>query len=150
MNKESEKIHLGIYGVYIEGNDRVLMIKKARGPYKGKYDLPGGRMEFGETIEEGLRREFMEEVGIEIRQIGFLGINEYKCQYEKEAGVLVNFHHVGIYHRIQSIIGEIKIVPDGEDSNGALFIPFSEITPDNTSPIAYPMIKKAIEVRDGV
>lgn len=63
MNTEETKqySHVGVYGICIK-NNAVLLIKKSRGPYKGMYDLPGGRMESGETIEEGLKREFMEEV----------------------------------------------------------------------------------------
>jgi 8-oxo-dGTP pyrophosphatase MutT (NUDIX family) len=52
MNTEtaSQYSHVGVYGIYIK-NNAVLMIKKSRGPYKGMYDLPGGRMEQGETME---------------------------------------------------------------------------------------------------
>lgn len=42
------------------------MIKKRRGPYKGKLDLPGVRPEYGETIKETLKREVLEEIGITV------------------------------------------------------------------------------------
>ncbi len=38
-------IYTGVYGVYIQ-NAQILLIKKARGPYRGMYDLPGGGIEF--------------------------------------------------------------------------------------------------------
>ena len=56
MNNKQQKIHLGIYGLCIK-DDKILVIKKARGLYKGKFDLPGGRIEFGESFEESLKRE---------------------------------------------------------------------------------------------
>ena len=59
MNKV---IRTGVYGAAIE-DGKILLITQQYGPYKGKYDFPGGGIEFGESIEEALRREFMEEVG---------------------------------------------------------------------------------------
>lgn len=38
MNK---KIYIGVYGIILN-EGKILLIKKARGPYKGMYDLPGG------------------------------------------------------------------------------------------------------------
>ena len=60
-----EHKHLGCYGLLIEGN-KVLLIKKKTGPYDGLLDLPGGSLEFGETPEIALKREFMEETGLDI------------------------------------------------------------------------------------
>lgn len=62
----SEKIEIcrtGVYGVAIQ-HDKILLITQEHGPHKGKFDLPGGRIEFGETIEETLRREIQEEVSM--------------------------------------------------------------------------------------
>jgi 8-oxo-dGTP diphosphatase len=57
--------HFGIYG-YLKNDDSILLIKKARGPYKGMYDLPGGSPNENETNEETLTREIKEETGIDI------------------------------------------------------------------------------------
>ena len=56
---------LGAYGIVIKG-DKILLIKKFGGPYNEKLDLPGGTIEFCEKPEEALKRELMEEVGIDI------------------------------------------------------------------------------------
>ncbi|MEI8366783.1 MAG: NUDIX domain-containing protein [Parachlamydiaceae bacterium] len=53
----------GVYGIARQ-NDQILFVKQERGPHSGKFDLPGGGIEAGETIEEALRREFIEEVGM--------------------------------------------------------------------------------------
>ena len=55
--------HIGVYGLIIKDN-KILLIKKATGPYDGLLDLPGGSFEFGETPIEVLKRELKEEVGI--------------------------------------------------------------------------------------
>ena len=56
------KTHFGIYGSIIK-NNKILLIKKARGPYTGLYDLPGGSPEPGESYRQTLAREIMEETG---------------------------------------------------------------------------------------
>ena len=62
---DNQQFNFGVYGICIK-DDQVLVIKKGRGPYKGLYDLPGGRIEFGEKAEEALRREFEEEVSVAV------------------------------------------------------------------------------------
>ena len=48
--------HFGVYGVCIR-EGRILCIRKTRGPYRGRYDLPGGTPEERESLVETLKRE---------------------------------------------------------------------------------------------
>ena len=57
--------YLGIYGVCLKEN-KVLCIKKARGPYKNRFDLPGGSQKTNEGFTETLVREFLEETGYKV------------------------------------------------------------------------------------
>lgn len=45
---------------------RILLVRRGRPPMVGRWSLPGGRLEFGERIEMGLRREVFEETGLEV------------------------------------------------------------------------------------
>lgn len=51
---------------------RLLLIRRAKEPSAGKLGVPGGFIDFGESVEDGLRREVREEVGVEIEQLRFL------------------------------------------------------------------------------
>lgn len=67
MNKSMKTTHFGIYGIaFNKDQDKILLVKKTRGPYTGLYDLPGGTPEKDESYDETLIREFLEEVGTQI------------------------------------------------------------------------------------
>jgi ADP-ribose pyrophosphatase YjhB (NUDIX family) len=51
-------------------DDRILLVRRARSPAKGFYSLPGGRVEFGETLHAALHREVDEETALEIEILG--------------------------------------------------------------------------------
>lgn len=57
----------------VEGDGRVLLVRRAVEPFKGCWDLPGGFLEEGEHPLEGLRRELREETGLEVEPLEFLG-----------------------------------------------------------------------------
>ena len=47
-------------------DDRVVLVKRRHAPLAGCWSLPGGAVEVGETLQEGVRRELREEIGIEV------------------------------------------------------------------------------------
>ena len=51
---------------------RVLTIRRAKEPSAGKLGVPGGFIDFGESAEEGMRREVWEEVGVKLDRVRFL------------------------------------------------------------------------------
>jgi 8-oxo-dGTP diphosphatase len=57
-------------------DDMILLVRRARSPAKGFYSLPGGRVEFGESLHAALRREVDEETGLRIEIAGLAGWRE--------------------------------------------------------------------------
>ena len=57
-------------------DDRLLLVRRARSPAKGLYSLPGGRVEFGETLHAALHREVDEETALKIDIVGLAGWRE--------------------------------------------------------------------------
>jgi 8-oxo-dGTP diphosphatase len=55
---------------------KVLLVRRARSPAKGFYSLPGGRVEFGESLHQALTREVDEETGLAIEIVGLAGWRE--------------------------------------------------------------------------
>jgi 8-oxo-dGTP pyrophosphatase MutT (NUDIX family) len=50
MNEKKFHRHLGVYGICRNGT-KLLTVQKTRGPYRNRYDLPGGSIEVNESLE---------------------------------------------------------------------------------------------------
>jgi 8-oxo-dGTP diphosphatase len=55
---------------------KILLVRRARSPAKGFYSLPGGRVEFGETLHAALTREVDEETSLKIEIVDLAGWRE--------------------------------------------------------------------------
>jgi 8-oxo-dGTP diphosphatase len=55
---------------------KILLVRRARSPAKGVYSLPGGRVEFGESLHAALHREVDEETSLKIEIVGLAGWRE--------------------------------------------------------------------------
>jgi 8-oxo-dGTP diphosphatase len=60
--------------IFREG--RILLVRRARSPAKGLYSLPGGRVEFGESLHAALHREVDEETALKIEIVDLAGWRE--------------------------------------------------------------------------
>lgn len=132
--------HVGVYGV-IRMENKLLLIKKNRGPYTGLYDLPGGSLEFGESIEEGLARELEEEIGGKVKTMQFLKNVTYMADWIHH-DIPTSTYHIGMYYTVElEDLSQIKTDPDGHDSDGALWVAMEEINEGNISPIGWKVVK---------
>ena len=65
-------------GVLIDAQGRLLLSTRPEGkPYAGYWEFPGGKIEAGETVEQALRRELQEELGITIGQAQAWRVTEH-------------------------------------------------------------------------
>jgi 8-oxo-dGTP diphosphatase len=119
--------HTGVYGL-VKKDGKILMIKKSRGPYEGMYDLPGGRIEEGEKVEEALRREFIEEVGCEIKELSFISEMNDELKYNHPRLGETLFQHYGTYYKVELLDdSKIKDTADGHDSLGSEWVDLKDI-----------------------
>lgn len=136
---------LGAYGLVIK-NEKILLIKKCGGPYDGKLDLPGGTIEFGERPEDALKRELIEEVGIEVLDYELSDADSVSFLWQYKEDILVNVHHVGIFFKVLKYNNDIKkeLVVDeiNDDSLGADFYEIKKLNKEELSAIATMELEK--------
>ena len=132
-----EHKHLGAYGIVIKDN-KVLLIKKVTGPYDGKLDLPGGTIEFQERPEEALKREFLEETGINIKEYTLFDSDSVSITWFHN-NQEIRTHHIGIFYLIKEYTNEIKKVlkidSKNDDSLGADFYEIDKLKKEELSDI---------------
>lgn len=120
----------------------MLLIRKARGPYTGAYDLPGGKIEFGESPSDALRREIFEETGLTVQHAELIDGLSHRVQYEENTGDPVDLHHLGFLYRVTVADDTTpRVDPDGEDSLGTVWIPIAELDQKTLSPFARIAVK---------
>ncbi|MCQ2229656.1 MAG: NUDIX domain-containing protein [Bacteroidales bacterium] len=58
--------------IIVDEKGRVMLTRRARDPWKGMLDLPGGFVDPGESVEEAIKREMMEELGVGVLECRYL------------------------------------------------------------------------------
>lgn len=71
--------------------ERVLLVRRGRAPALGKWSIPGGLVEVGETVEAAVRREVAEECRLEVHLHGLVGVVD---RIVRDAGGRVQYHYV--------------------------------------------------------
>lgn len=124
----------GVYGIYVE-DGKLLVINKNAGPYENRYDVPGGSLEEGETLSEAMKREFLEETGLEIEIEKNIGVIDFILPWIWKE--FTDVHHIAVYYSVRKISGNIKIPEqfDGQDSLGAVWVSEKDVSLDNASPL---------------
>ena len=93
MRRGVDFIGVGVGALIFNSNGEVFLSK--RGPRakneRGKWDFPGGGVEFGETLEDALKREIREEFGIEIEIMDFLEVCNHILPEEKQHWISPTF-----------------------------------------------------------
>src|SRR5688500_6257844 len=81
---------VGVGAVVLRG-DRVLLVKRGGQPSAGKWSLPGGLVDLGETTQEATRREVFEECGLRVRLAGVAGVVD---RVVRDGDGRVRYHYV--------------------------------------------------------
>ncbi len=78
-------------GVVCFRGREVLLIRRGKAPRLGQWSIPGGRMEFGETVQAAALRELKEETGIEAEILGLVDVVDSLDAAADWHGVLVDY-----------------------------------------------------------
>jgi 8-oxo-dGTP diphosphatase len=134
---------VGIGGVVIE-NDRALLIRRGSEPLKGHWSIPGGTLELGESLQEGVVRELREETGLEVRVLEVIEVFDRIFLEDgaaaKEERSRPRFHFVIVDYLCERVAGEALA---GSDVTDVLFASENELGRYGLTETATRILKKA-------
>ena len=137
--------HLGAYCLIVQ-DGKMALIRKSRGAYKGKLDVPGGTIEHGERPEVTLVREIKEELDANVKEFKLFDAESVIVDWNYD-GEDLNMHHLGIFYIVTLENDTLKSDGDGLDSLGANWYPIDELKKEDVSPLVWIEINKMKEAR---
>ncbi len=133
---------VGVGAVVLSG-DRVLLVRRGGQPSRGKWSLPGGQVELGETTIEAVQRELIEECGLKIRVVGLAGVLD---RVVKDADGRIRYQWVLVDYLAYP---ESETICAGSDAAEARWVPVSEIANLDVTEGLADMIQRAVALAGG-
>ncbi|UOY90969.1 NUDIX domain-containing protein [Ectobacillus sp. JY-23] len=93
------KVWLGVSGLVITADGKWLVVKKSYGGLKGVWSLPAGFVDEGETLDQAVQREVLEETGIHTEVKGVIGIRSGVIRNEISDNMII-FSLAPLHERI--------------------------------------------------
>jgi len=127
---------VGVGAVVLDG-DHVLLIKRGHAPLKGHWSLPGGGVETGETLEQAVAREVLEETGLTV-EVG--PIVEVLDRISRDADGRVEHHFVLVDFICRSSGGFPRGASDADD---AAWVALPDLARYEVAAVTVSVIQKA-------
>jgi 8-oxo-dGTP diphosphatase len=108
---------VGVGAVIVDDAGRVLLVRRGQEPLVGQWSLPGGALELGERLEDGVRREVEEETGLKVEPIEILEVFDH-IAYQDDSR-RVRFHYVLIDYWCRVTGGALACASDATEARWA-------------------------------
>jgi ADP-ribose pyrophosphatase YjhB (NUDIX family) len=145
-----ERPIIGVGGITIarDGDlDRVLLVRRASEPLLGQWSVPGGALELGESLKQGVERELLEETGIEVEALEVVEILDRVLQLPDGR---VQYHYVLIDYLCRPRGAATDPKPcepkPGSDASDARWIARGELGEYGLRPDVLAVIEKAFRL----
>ena len=130
-------------GAIVFRGDSVLLVKRGGEPNRGRWSVPGGALEPGETVEAATVREVEEETGVRVRPLRIADVGDY---IERAPDGRVRWHYVLIDVLCEFEAGEPR---PGSDAADVRFVPLRELGDHDVAESARRVIETAARKRSG-
>jgi 8-oxo-dGTP diphosphatase len=136
-----ERPIVGVGGIALDGA-RVLLVQRAAEPLKGQWSIPGGALELGESLTEGVARELLEETGIAVE---VTEIVEVLNRVLKTPDGRVKYHYVLIDYLCRPLHPG-SVPKAGSDAGDARWIRRADLGEYQLRPDMLEVIEKAFHI----
>lgn len=143
MRREYPEAPVVGVGALILRESKILLIQRGQEPLKGEWSLPGGVLELGESLEQGIRREVREETGLEVEPVKIVEVLDRILR--DEAGA-VRFHYVLVDFLCRVLGGDLRCATDAA---AAAWVTHEEVNSHSryrVAPFTIAVIEKAFNL----
>jgi ADP-ribose pyrophosphatase YjhB (NUDIX family) len=108
---------VGVGAVIVDERGRVLLIKRGTEPRKGHWSIPGGLLNLGETLADGVRREISEETGLSVKPEAVVEVVDriYTNDGAESEPAPVRYHYVVVDYWCSVLAGKARPASDAAD-----------------------------------
>jgi len=128
-------------GAIILARNRVLLVERGKAPLKGYWSLPGGVLEIGERLQEGVRREVLEETGLVVEPVSVVEIFE---RIMRDGKGVPEYHFVLIDYLCRVAGGALQAAGDAKR---AVWVARADLARYRITEGTVPVIEKAFRQR---
>jgi ADP-ribose pyrophosphatase YjhB (NUDIX family) len=127
-------------GAVIVRAGRVLLVKRRYEPLAGRWSLPGGMLELGETLEAGVAREIREETGLDVEVGPVIEVFDRILLDDERR---VRYHFVLVDYLCWPVTGELRA---GSDVDEAIMVDPADLAPYDLTAKAVAVIARGLEL----
>jgi 8-oxo-dGTP diphosphatase len=132
-------------GAVVLSRGRVLLVRRGKAPAEGRWSLPGGLVEVGETSVDAARREVEEECGIKVRITGLAGVLD---RITRDAEGRVRYHWLLVDY-LALPESDDDTITAGDDAAEVRWVPMDEVDRLLTTDGLMDMIRRAAALAAG-
>jgi len=99
-------------GAVVVRQGQVLLVQRGREPLKGRWSLPGGMLELGESLTQGVVREVQEETGLDVEAIELIELIDRIHKESGPSGERVRYHYVIADYLCRVVGGTLQAASD--------------------------------------
>jgi ADP-ribose pyrophosphatase YjhB (NUDIX family) len=114
LQREFPEVPIVGVGAVVVYQGRVLLVQRGREPLKGKWSLPGGMLELGESLTQGVVREVQEETGLDVEAIELIELIDRIHKESGPSGERVRYHYVIADYLCRVVGGALQAASDAD------------------------------------
>lgn len=130
-------------GTVVLRDGHVLLVRRGGAPAQGKWSIPGGLVNLGETTEAAAIREVEEECGLRVRILGLAGVVD---RITRDAEGRIRYHYVLVDFAAVPEAGTLRA---GSDAAEARWVPIGELDSYDTTEGLAAMVQRAVSLSEG-
>lgn len=133
----------GVGAVVLDAEHRILLVRRGQPPLMGEWSIPGGALELGERLEDGVRREVREETGLDVMPEQIIAVFDHISHADNDPE-RVRFHYVLVDYLCRVAGGTLC---SATDVTGARWASWNELSGHSAlavQPFTLSVIRKAL------